>query len=230
MWSNRQKEIAMNRLIRYILVGFVILVLGLGLGFGLRIGVGSVASAQEGPLIDGQPQADLDGSTLEQETTVSVPMASAVVYKMYWANEFLSTHSDLTYASYGSTLYALAIPGGGFSFKLPLDLPNGVQVTSIMVYFVDNNSTYNMSFQLYRINPATAAQVELDSISTSGMPTSPDVQYVTVTGTPITVINNVDYAYTIRYAPVIVGSSHAISGVRVGYQYPAVGYLPLVNK
>jgi hypothetical protein len=211
----------MKHLIRFFLAGAVILALGLALGGSLRPGSGAVANAQSPGPIDGQDIPPLDTS-MPDEVAAGPAALGGPTHRTYSANEFLSTHSDLTYASYGPAIYALSIPGGGFSFKLPLDLPNGSQVTSITVFLVDNTPSYNMSIQFYRVTVSTAAQIELDSVSTVGLPTSSAVQSVTMTGSPIAIINTFNYAYTIRYAPVITGNLHQMVGVRIYYIAPSI--------
>jgi hypothetical protein len=212
----------MKRLFGLIITGAVILAVGMALGGGM------VASAAEAPLVDGQSQPAQDAS-ISDPAGPSAPLAGATLYRMYAANEFHSTHSDLTYASYGPAIYALAIPGGGFSFKLPLDLPNAAQVTRITIYLVDNDDTHNMSMQFYRVKLSNATQIELDSVSTVSLPSSSAVQTVTMTGAPITITDSTQYAYCIRYAPVIIGNLHQMVGVRVEYTAPS-GYLTFIRK
>jgi hypothetical protein len=220
----------MKRLIGFMIVGIVILAIGLAVGINLHPGSGSVASAQEGPIIDGQVQPDSDFSIPDEVTAPANPLFAATQYRSYAANEFHTTHSNLTFASYGPAIYALNIPGGGYSFKLPIDLPNGATVTRITVYLVDNSADYNMSIQFYRVKLSNATQIELDSVSTVGLPTSSAVQSVIMDGTPIATIDYSNYAYAIRYAPVITGNLHQIVGVRFEYQNPVTAFLPLVGK
>ena len=139
----------------------VILAIGLAAGVSLRPASLTVASAAEGPLVDGQSRPAA-GASLPEPAAPDAPLAGAILYRSYAANEFHSTHSDLTFASYGPAIYALAIPGGGFSFKLPLDLPNAAQVSRITVYLVDNDNTHNMSIQFYRVKLSDATQIELE--------------------------------------------------------------------
>jgi len=219
----------MKHLIGFIIFVTVILSIGLALGGSLHLGIGAVASATEAPVVDGQA-LPAPGASLPEPAAPSALLAGATVYRTYSANEFHSTHSDLTYASYGPAIYALAIPGGGFSFKLPIDLPNGVQVSRITIYLVDNSPDSNMSIQFYRINPTNATQIELDSVSTVGLPTSTAVQTVTMSGSPITIINTVNYAYALRYAPLITGNLHQMVGARIEYNFPPAAYLPFVSK
>jgi hypothetical protein len=208
--------------------GIVILAIGAILGFGFHYG--SVASAQEGLLVDGQVQAEVDDSNSEQVTNPPVTMAGAVSYLTLASYEFQPTHSDLTFASYGPAIYALNIPAGGYSFKAPVSLPNGASVTNIKIFLVDNSADSNMYIQFYRIRMSNSTQTELDWVSTVGLPPSTAVQTVAMTGAPISIIDNIQYAYSIRYQPVITGSEHQIVAAQIQYQLPVAAYMPLVGK
>lgn len=222
----------MKHLIRYFISGSVILAIGLALGASLFSGSVAVVSAdEEGPLVDGQVQQPTPDTSMPDQTappTTFLAAATSATWS-YAANEFHPNHYALTYASYGPAIYALNIPSS-YSFKMPVGLPNGSQVTRITFYVVDN-STNNMSLQFYRINLTNATQIELGSTSTSGLPTSPNVQAVSITGTPIATIDNTLYAYTLRYAPLITGSEHQLVGAKIEF-IPPVGftYLPCVSK
>jgi hypothetical protein len=219
----------MKHLIGFIIFGTVILTIGPVLGGSLHSEIGAVASATAAAIVDGQSQSTL-GTSLPDPASSSPLLAGATVYRSYAANEFHSTHSDLTYASFGPAIYALNIPAGGFSFKLPVDLPNGVQVSRITVYLVDNSPGSNMTIQLYRVNLSNATQIELSSVSTSGLPTSSAVQTVSMSGSPLAVIDTVNYAYALRYAPTITGSLHQIVGAQIEYNFLPAAYLPIVIK
>jgi hypothetical protein len=215
----------MKRIIGFMIAGVVILAIGLAFGFSLHLGNGAVVSAAEGPTIDGQVQPEQDDSSPDGVINPTATLAGVTYYRDLAANEF-----HLTFASYGPAIYALNIPSGGFSFKLPLALPNGSQVTSITVYVVDNTADNNMNIQFYRVKLSNATQIELASVSTVSLPPSSAVQTVSMTGNPITIIDTVNYAYAIRYAPVITGNLHQMVGVQIGYQNPVVSFMPLVGK
>jgi hypothetical protein len=119
-----------------------------------------VARAAEGQNVDGQIQPMPDTSLPAQEQDPLLPLLiNAKQYRSYLATDFQSTHSDLTFASYGPAIYALNIPSGGFSFKMQIDLPNGAQISRITIYVVDNNADKNMSFQHYRVKLNNSTQI-----------------------------------------------------------------------
>jgi hypothetical protein len=216
----------MKRLFSLLLTGSIIVTLGLILSGTFQPGRGTAASTPEPPTVDGQIVPSTAASEAAQP---DAPAAGGVLYRSIASYEFQSTTSDLTYSSYGPAIYALAIPGGGFSFKAPLVLPYGAQVTRITLYVVDNSDSSNMSFQFYRVNLSNSTQIEVDSVSTVGLPSSSGVQTVSMFGSPIAIIDNSLYAYCLRYAPVITGNLHQLVGARVEYTVPS-GFLPLILK
>jgi hypothetical protein len=217
----------MKRLFSSLLPGLIIALLGLLLAVISQPGSGTAASTPEPPTIDGQVMSSTAVSEAARPDTPAAP--GPTMYRTIPSFEFHPTTSNLTYSSYGSAIYALAIPGGGFSIKAEVDLPNGAQVTRITVYVVDNSSTDNMSIQFYRTQLSTSDQIELDSVSTAALPTSTAVQTVSMSGTPIAIIDNSQYAYCLRYGPVITGNAHMLVGARVDFNVPT-GFLPLILK
>jgi len=145
--------------------------------------------------------------------------ATGATYSQAFSSaEFLSTNSELTYSALGQSLYATAVPSGGYSFRLPLHLPDGASVTAIKFFVIDNDSGNNMSLQLYVMTLENGVQSELASITTAALPTSTGVQSVQITGSPIVTIDYATRAYALRYAPVITGTNHRLVGVRITYK------------
>jgi hypothetical protein len=214
----------MKQIVRMIIAGAVILAMGLGLGASLN--PGSAAAAE---VAEGQVQPGLNASMPEQPAASAVLAAGATLYRVFTSFEFRPSHSTLTYATSGVGIYATNLPGS-YYFTAPVILPNGVQVTRITFYVVDNNSTENLTFEFYQVNPGTNSQDIIGTaISTSALPTSPNPQSVAMTGSPIATIDS-QYGYTLRYDPVITGSGHLLLGARVEYSYPAADYLPYISK
>ena len=221
----------MIRISRGVIIAVVILTSGFVLQTSPQTEREMVVLATEGPpVIDGQVQLTPDISPPDEMVPLDAKQSDSTLTKVYSGNEFISTNSDLTYSSSGPAIYALNIPAGGYSFKLPLNLPDGVQITRITVYVVDNDPDATIWVSLYRINPLNKNQSQIDYVSTTGLPTSSSVQSVVMSGTPIATIDNTQYAYCIRYAPLIVGNLHQLAGVKVEYNYPVTIYLPQVQK
>jgi len=181
------------------------------------------------PLVDGLPAPSLDVPGPDQAGATSVLGPTA--YLMVGSWEFMPTLSTLTYGVYGAAMYAVSIPGSGVSFKTPVHLPNGAQVTKVSFYIVDSSSTDNMTLQFYRTQPAVStSQYEIGFVTTASLPTTAAVQTVSIIGAPVlTTIDNTQYAYCLRYAPVITGTAHMLVGARIDYSVPTY-YLPLVMK
>jgi hypothetical protein len=230
-------EDPMKRLIGVIVLGLVVAVVGMGAAGARQPGAVTAAARAPGvitgaadlsgpPLADGAPYTVL---TPPQGDPAASPAAvGPTYYRTYSGIEFMPTTSNLTYSALGTGRYALAIPGCCFSLRRPLDLPNGAQMTAITLYAIDNDVTYDIVLQLYRIAPsAGGSQAELDSLATIGANASS--QTVTSTGSPITTIDNSLYAYSLRYAPVITGQDHLLVGVRVEYTVPTA-FLPFVSR
>jgi len=159
------------------------------------------------------------------------PTGGATQYLMIGGWEFKPTDTALTYSYYGSGMFAVIIPDSAQNFRAPIHLPNAAQVTRVTFYIVDDSSTKNMTLQFYRSEPAAnTSNYEIGFVTTAGLPTSTAVQAVTIYGAPIlTVINNLQYAYCLRYAPAVSGITHILVGAMIEYTV-AAAFLPLVMK
>jgi hypothetical protein len=183
--------------------------------------VGNTGANVGRTMVDGLIQ---DSSTVADTALPPLPAPGPHVYhRTYGGSDFHTTNSDLTYSAYGMSIYATAIPGGGFSLRQVLDLPDGAQITRIDFYVIDNDSTSHMTMQLYRSTPSTASQISLATISTTVH--SPDVQTLSITGSPIATLSTSASTYALRYAPVITGMTHLLVGAHVEYTLPII-YLP----
>ncbi len=63
--------------------------------------------------------------TQSQSSLAAVPTTPGTTYKTFSGGAFSPTNSSLTYSAQGGAVYATALPPGGFSFSLELDLPQG---------------------------------------------------------------------------------------------------------
>ncbi|MFZ2098860.1 MAG: hypothetical protein WAV05_19670 [Anaerolineales bacterium] len=219
----------MKRLFILLITGSLVFFLGVALAGNLNLRNVTLAGTEEPPMVDGLPVLPAENQQSPQE--VNAVSAGSTYFRMYSAFEFKPAHSELTFSPFGAAMYAVSIPLGGQSFKCPLDLPNGAQVTQVSFYVVDNSSTYNMTLQFYRTQPpATTSQTEIGYVTTAGLPVSPNIQTVTIYGDPIlTTIDYQNYAYHLRYEPVITGNSHMLIGAQVQYTFP-VGFLPAIHR
>ena len=221
----------MKHLIGLLITGLITAAMGFTLSGSLNPGIRADASVKEQQVVDGQAVPAPDNPTPSQPAVPAAPAAGATLYQVYGSYEFQPTDSNLTYAPYGAAMYAVTVPGGTPSFKCPLHLPNGAQVSRVSFYVVDNSAAANMTLQFYRSEPAAnTSQYEIGFVTTAGLPTSTAVQTVTIYGAPIlAMIDTLHYAYSLRYQPSIAGSLHMLVGARVEYTAPSA-YLPLVMK
>jgi hypothetical protein len=158
-----------------------------------------------------QPIAD----TPQVENAIT---ASPVYHKTYAGFEFLTTDSELTFASYGNGMNATSVPSS-LSFKKAIDLPNGAQITRIDLYVIDNDATYDITVNLTYCTPSSGVtQNHISTFTSSGASTS--VQTISVTGSPIVTIDNSTSRYYFRYQPAIAGQNHVIVGAYVQYTLP----------
>lgn len=218
----------MKRILGLSFSGLFVVAFGLLMAGILRPSGTTAASEPTPPIVDGQPAQDTSTAAPDQPDS---PASGPTLYRTFGSYEFRPGDSNLTFAPFGSAIYAVNIPGSSSAFKAPLVLPNASQVTRVSFYIVDNNPTYNMTLQFYRTQPsANTSQYEIGYITTAGLPTSSAVQTVTIYGAPtLTLIDNNLYAYSLRYTPVVAGNSHMLVGARVEYSVPTL-WLSVLQK
>jgi hypothetical protein len=185
----------------------------------------AVAPTASVPMKDGLPAEDVIYVEPAQPSAVGGPTYT----RTYAGIEFHAAPSDLPFKNTGFGIYATSIPAGGFSFKLPLDLPNGAQVTKVTAYVVDNDPTANITIGITRTNPSSISFDTLASFSTTNANTSASIQEISITGSPIFTVDNATYAYFLRDQPAITGQNHILYGARLEYGFSAV-FLPMVTK
>jgi len=219
----------MKRLFFLLISGILGIFLGVVLAGSLNMRSAEAAGTEQPPTADGEPVYPV-------EVTLPSPAPNAALaatnYLEFGSWEFRPAISTLTYSPLGAAMYAVTVPPGGQSFKCPVHLPNGVQVTRVLFYIVDNSSTDNMILQFYRAQPAAnTSQYEIGYVSTVGLPTSTAVQTVAINGAPtLTTIDNQNYAYSLRYGPSIEGNLHMLVGAQIQYSYPTFVGLPIINR
>ncbi len=151
-------------------------------------------------------------------------------YSTYGAYEFLPNDSDLSYEFFGTALYAWDMPLMGMYFFLPVELPNGAQVTQIQFYVIDNSISEYITMEFYRAEPSAGNTGQwLGSVTSFGLLTTSLVQTIGINGSPITTIDNSKYSYYLRYPPALEGAAHMITGARIEYQMPTT-YLPAISR
>jgi hypothetical protein len=133
--------------------------------------------------------------------------------------DFHPRGSTTTFAYAGSG--GISRTAGGDFFVADLNVPQGAAITRIVYYVVDNDAA---SFTLFfsRYQPATRGVVDIANANTAAaaLPASPAVQAVEITGSPITTVDNTQYAYHLLVSPAVNNANHTIVGARVDYTLP----------
>lgn len=148
------------------------------------------------------------------------------LYRTYSGGGFYTTASSLTYAAVGGAVYATALPAGGYSFSLDMDLPEGATITEVVFFVVDNHAS-NWSLSLRSYNPETNNFFTLESATSVGA--SSALQTIIIPVDPPVVVDNTSMSYRLRAAPGVGTSAHLLSGARVGFTVPT-GFLPLITR
>lgn len=160
------------------------------------------------------------------------PAAGPTFTQTHKGVEFHAAPSALTWNVVSSCLYATAANSAGNSFKMPLQLPNGAQVTGLTLYAIDNNADFDIVVSAVRANPANYPPTKetLTAITTTG--SSASMQSVTVTGAPLFTVDNTTYAYFLRYQPTDKPTgtpAFTLCGMRITYSLSTV-YFPAVKN
>ncbi len=179
---------------------------------------------QDGPIMQRQDGVEVEISPKSGMATGAI--AAATSYRTYAGGSFQPTISTLEYAPSGGAIYATVLAGGGYSFIMELDLPNGAQVSQVDFYVIDNDAT-NLSVGLYSYNPVTSSYVVLKTVSSTGV--SATVQTLSLVFNPVVTIDNATLSYRLRFEPGVASSAHLLRGARVSYTVSSV-YLPAVSK
>ena len=150
---------------------------------------------------------------------------------MYSGIEFHAAPSSLTWSVVGNGLYSTTASNpDAMSFKLPLGLPNGAQVTEIVLYAVDSDATNNVTLNVIRTAPASGSTQEyLYTFGTTNSVTNTTVQAITLSGSPLFTVDNTTKTYFLRYQPSASGLAMVLYGARVKFTVPSA-FLPAVFK
>jgi hypothetical protein len=173
---------------------------------------------------EGQPFTP--GVTQNIPAMPAVPITPGTFYQTFSGTSFQPTSSSLTYAASGGAIYTTALPPGGFSLSLELELPTGATITELVFFVVDNDATdMNMSLRSY--NPETDAFITLESALSSGASTA--LQIIDVPIDPDILVDNTTTSYRLRVAPGVGSNAHLLRGARIGYTM-GVTVLPMIIR
>lgn len=133
--------------------------------------------------------------------------------------------------AYGSPMPAYDVqmitnPGAGEGkYFAPVDLPNGVTVTRLVFYYLDNDPQQNITGKLWLSPYINRSQNLLVSFSSGGE--NPVVRFNEYTGISNAVI---DLGLNTYYLEINLppGGLTGVTGIRIEYSYPT--YVPLVQR
>jgi len=136
-------------------------------------------------------------------------------YVTVTAQEFFNFYNG-TYENAGSGLLRWGVTGTGNLFMVAaVKIPNGVTVTELEFYVLDNNATVNATVYLFPPTPGINSTGGFGiNASTSGA--SATVQTLSVPFTPF-VFDSTTQALMIGFVTTAADASVAIAGARIGY-------------
>lgn len=134
------------------------------------------------------------------------------------ACQFLQHFTDTTQRlgtySMSPGMYVGRAGDSGPYFTAAINLPTGVDIYQITLYYYDNNATYNIYGWYWRHKTATNTLEELKSFNTTGTPGHATYGF---DPWPNNIIDNYN-TYIFRIRLDVTGSSMAFRGVRIKYK------------
>ena len=147
--------------------------------------------------------------------------------KTFSGVNFYPSGSDLTYKALGAKLYALSLSSGR-SFQVSLDLPSGVSIDKITVYFKDN-SNQDISFAGRYYFPQTGGYSDPLTGSSTGASTGNRTITYSNLRTVMGIIDTYTMVSRLRVVLGVEGQEHLLVGAKVEYSYPTL-FLPFVSR
>ena len=205
-------------------LGPVLIALALLLSLGQM--PGSATAQTDTPAVWEEGQLIIADSTQADIAIPAVATTPGTYYRTYPGIRFVPTISTLTYAPSAGGIHATALPCCGYSFSLNFDLPPGATITEVVFYVVDN-STFDMTLQLRSYNPETNNFVALETADSSGA--SLTLQTIVIPVDPAVQVDLATTSYLLRVVPAEASNAHLLRGARIGYTLSQV-FLPLLTK
>ena len=181
---------------------------------------GSVSAQSNGPINHtGMPVA-----VKQVLSGASLPVAPGVIYRMLTPQHLDTFSSDTHWAFQLGGRYVTA---GTPAFGVQLDLPQGAQLVEASLFYVDN-AAGAIDMTLYAQTPDSTTATPLASANTTGVD-SPAIRSISLTGAPITIIDNAQRYDYIEITLPSATANHRVHGLRIGYKYTAT-FLPLIRR
>ncbi len=199
---------------------FLILTIGL-VAFSFGFGV-SGSSAQLDS--DDPPGTGVPESQPEIQSEIMAPAAGGTGIYTSSGLEFLPYLPSVTYGHSGVGIYNTS--GSSANFETQLHLPHGVTIQKVVIYFYDNNETYDLSADFNYHSYSTWGTYKFAEVNSSGA--SSAVRYVeAVPSSPYTYVDSASQEYMVEVS-LPPSSSVILFAVRVDYSHTSS--LPLILK
>jgi hypothetical protein len=196
---------------------------GIAWGFNFNARNGNVGIGVSNPVnkleVDGNIKANSFTFNTPKTSYYSMPPSSFIVKSTRLiSSEFADIYMERD--GYGGSVFQYL--GNSYGFVAPVNLPHGVTVTGLKVFFVDNSSTDNLTFQLKRRLHEGEFYLAMCTLTSSGTPGNSNISSTTI-GFPV--IDNLNYNYTLTAVPepdgYWGGTEFQIKSVLITYTVPA---------
>jgi hypothetical protein len=110
--------------------------------------------------------------------------------------------------------------------KAPAYLPQGAKITDVWASVIDNDTTYNISINLNRVNNYSGLTEILASLNSSGASASIVTPYdYTITNPWVG-----DYNYSYYVTTCLLSQNTKLYSVRIWFEGPYFTYLPAIQR
>ena len=184
-----------------------------------------VTETQPDPAAATNAEGQLETAPLDSNAAVEAPQAQQ--YLFIAGSNFAPRSAVTTFSYYGGGCVQRDSSTGDSWFTTHIQLPDGATINGLTVFYLDNNATYDINSELWNFDGAggTDLLAEADSSGSPGYSStnSPAFSHlVDNSAGPLSVVASIQGG---------VGSSLALCGIRIGYDYSplASNYLPTVQ-
>lgn len=181
---------------------------------------------QGGSLTSGAPSAEMNAEVAAALAAVT----PGLTYKSFSGLQFRPYSSEVSHAYnfYYGTAHIIS-PSFSGELLVPLDLPHGVDIREISVWFRDISVPNDIYFGLCQItNGDTAQGCNYLQVSMGANGNTGALTLRTLTGSPITTVDNVNKSYYLIAALYAADPQFGIVSVRVGYGKSS--FLPAIRR
>ncbi len=180
---------------------------------------GAAALAQDDPPPGGELVPPIGAPNADPLPAAAFAPTPGLIYQSYSSILFYPHISTLNYQySFANGTLHTVSPTAIGSFMLPLDLPDGVEIREISVWFRDNQAGNDISFGLCVVQNGSTAQFCLtDQVDTTANGNTGAVVSRTLSGAPIQTVDNYNNSYFLAASIQIASPQYGIVSAQVGY-------------